>query len=203
MTVSAKPFNTDPPKIHMDFGSHGICRGIKMRLAAFSWKIRIMPLSGDNLLPSVLDLEQSAQNAPQGFGRFPDDDVHTRYTPFYRLQQARPQAISTQATKNISIPTGKIAAIRIPAPSATAKMPMYQQFPGPRLHIRPASSRPTQPKCRQTRGHRLKTPSMAFHPDAPLHRADYHSISARAVQGAGGAERDAGRKPPGVSLVPL
>lgn len=140
MTVSAKPFNTDPPKIHMDFGSHGICRGIKMRLAAFSWKIRIMPLSGDNLLPSVLDLEQSAQNAPQGLGRFPDDDVHTRYTPFYRLQQARPQAISTQATKNISIPTGKIAAIRIPAPSATAKMPMYQQFPGPRLHIRPASS---------------------------------------------------------------
>ena len=49
----------------------------------------------------------------------------------YRRQQAQPQAISKNATKNKSAPTGKMAAIRIPAPSATAQMPK-RQLPPPR-----------------------------------------------------------------------
>lgn len=31
----AKPCNTNLTKIHMDFGIHGIFRGVKMRYAAF------------------------------------------------------------------------------------------------------------------------------------------------------------------------
>ena len=45
---------------------------------------------------------------------------------------AQPQAISKNATKNNSAPTGKIAAIRIPAPIATAKIPRMQPPPFPR-----------------------------------------------------------------------
>ena len=98
-----------------------------------------MPLSRDNLSAQSLILNNLRRMPRRALGDF-QTTMFIPEPPFYRLQQARPQAISTQATKNISIPTGKIAAIRIPAPSATAKMPMYQQFPGPRLHIRPASS---------------------------------------------------------------
>lgn len=49
--------------------------------------------------------------------------------PFYRRQQAQPLAISSVATRNISNPVGKIAAIRIPAPMETAKMLMMQFRP--------------------------------------------------------------------------
>ena len=45
------------------------------------------------------------------------------------LQQAQPHAISKKATRNSSAPTGKIAAIRIPAPNATAHTPNIQQLP--------------------------------------------------------------------------
>jgi hypothetical protein len=50
-------------------------------------------------------------------------------TPFYRRQQAHPHAINRNATRNNSAPTGKIAAIRIPAPNATAKIPRTQNPP--------------------------------------------------------------------------
>ena len=42
MAVSAKPCNTNLSKIHMDFANRGICRGIKMRPAAFYLKIGII-----------------------------------------------------------------------------------------------------------------------------------------------------------------
>lgn len=44
--------------------------------------------------------------------------------PSYRLRHAAPQAIRSPATKNINAPTGKMAAMRIPAPSARAHTPI-------------------------------------------------------------------------------
>lgn len=35
MVVLAKPCDTNFPKIHMDFGRHGICRGLKEALLQF------------------------------------------------------------------------------------------------------------------------------------------------------------------------
>jgi hypothetical protein len=56
--------------------------------------------------------------------------ITQNYSPFYRLQQAQPQAIKRSATMNISAPTGKTIAIKIPTPSATAQIPSGQQpFP--------------------------------------------------------------------------
>ena len=67
-------------------------------------------------------------------------DFHTmiriQLAPFYRRQQAQPHAISRNATRNISSPAGKIAAIRIPAPSAAAQMPS-SVHPPPLRNIRP------------------------------------------------------------------
>lgn len=105
---------------------------------------------------SVFDLEQFTQDAPEGLGGFPDNNVHTK-APFYRLQQARPHAISKNATSSISAPTGKMAAIKIPAPSATAQTPSIQPPPGPPRHIRPAPSpkiagRPGKPGRASVRG---------------------------------------------------
>lgn len=55
-------------------------------------------------------------------------------------QQLQPQTISRTATRNSSAPTGKIAAINIPAPSAAAQTPS-SRVPPPRFpqHMRPAS----------------------------------------------------------------
>lgn len=42
--------------------------------------------------------------------------------------QPQPQAINRNATRNRRKPVGKITAIRIPAPSATAQAPSQRQF---------------------------------------------------------------------------
>lgn len=69
-------------------------------------------------------MEQTTQNAAQGFGRFPYYDGHNRLLSSQQcLQQTAPQAIRRNATRKSSAPMGKIAAINIPAPSAAAKMP--------------------------------------------------------------------------------
>ena len=85
-----------------------------------------------------LNPEQFPQNAPQCLWRLPDHDIHMN-TPFYRLQQAQPHAISRNATRNSSAPTGKIAAIRMPAPNATAQIPSILQPPSPPRNMRHAS----------------------------------------------------------------
>ena len=69
-----------------------------------------------------------SQNSSQSFWRFPDHNIHKR-TPFYRRQQAQPQAINKNATRNKSAPTGKIMEINIPAPKDTAKIPRIKLCP--------------------------------------------------------------------------
>lgn len=56
-----------------------------------------------------------------------------------RLQQAQPHAISKNATRNKSAPVGKIAAIRMPHPRATARMPKRPQPGSPLRNIRRTS----------------------------------------------------------------
>ena len=58
---------------------------------------------------------------------------------FQRLQQAQPHAISKNATRNNSAPVGKIAAIRIPHPNATARIPRIPQPGSPLRNIRRTS----------------------------------------------------------------
>ena len=142
-----------------------------------------MPLSRDNLSAQSLILNNLRRMPRRALGDF-QTTMFIPEPPFYRLQQARPQAISTQATKNISIPTGKIAAIKIPAPSATAKMPMNQLFPGPRLHIRPAPSLIHAARVPPDARVPAQNTAGTFLRGAPFHCADYHSISAEAVPGA-------------------
>ncbi|MDD3346268.1 hypothetical protein [Oscillibacter sp.] len=79
----------------------------------------------------AFDVEQPAQYAAQRFRGLPYNDIHTKTPFFYRLQQAQPHAISKNATRNSKAPTGKIAAIKIPEPSATAQNPRIQQPPPP------------------------------------------------------------------------
>ena len=84
--------------------------------------------------------EQFPQDAPQHLRRFPNHDIHST-PPFHLRQQAQPQLIKRNATKNSSTPTGKIAAIRIPAPRATENIPSSRHppppFHPPLPHIRP------------------------------------------------------------------
>ena len=75
--------------------------------------------------------EDGAQYPTQQPGRFPDYDTHFRY--LLARNKAMPQAISKRATSTVKKPTGKIQAMSIPAPSATAITAM-QQFP-PRRHM--------------------------------------------------------------------
>ncbi len=70
--------------------------------------------------------EDGAQHTPQQPGRFPDYDTHFRY--LLSRNKAMPQAISKRETSTVKHPTGKMQAMRIPAPSATAITAM-QQFP--------------------------------------------------------------------------
>ena len=75
-----------------------------------------------------LDAEHPPQQAPQTPGRLPDHDLHAHYLPSFK--HMIPQAISRNATRNISAPTGKMAAIRIPSPRPRAHTPMTApQFP--------------------------------------------------------------------------
>ena len=75
--------------------------------------------------------KDGAQHTPQQPGRFPDYDTHFPY--LLSRNKAMPQAISKRETSTVKKPTGKIQAIRIPTPSATAITAM-QQFP-PRRHM--------------------------------------------------------------------
>lgn len=87
---------------------------------------------------SIFNFKESTQKATQSLRRFPDYNLHNK-TPFHHqnLQQAHPQPISRNATRNNSAPTGKMAEIRIPTPSATAKIPKIRFPPLPNTDVTP------------------------------------------------------------------
>lgn len=89
-----------------------------------------------------LHSEQFPQDPSEHFGRFPNHNIHLHASihivsgqdraASYLRQQAQPQAISKNATRNSIAPTGKIAVIKIPVPSAAAQTPS-RRHPPPRF----------------------------------------------------------------------
>ena len=77
------------------------------------------------------DAEEHPQNPTQQTGRLPNHDLHSSY--LLSFKQTIPQAISRNDTRNISTPTGKMAAMRIPSPSPSAQMPRNLPQPSPCL----------------------------------------------------------------------
>ena len=65
------------------------------------------------------DAEEHPQNPTQQTGRLPNHDLHSSY--LLSFKQTIPQAISRNDTRNISTPTGKMAAMRMPSPSPSAQ----------------------------------------------------------------------------------
>ena len=77
------------------------------------------------------DAEEHPQNPFLLNGLGENLDLHSSY--LLSFKQTIPQAISRNDTRNISTPTGKMAAMRMPSPSPSAQMPRNLRLPSPCL----------------------------------------------------------------------
>ena len=132
---------------------------------------------------SVLDLKQSAQNAPQGLGRFPDYDVHTHYSflPLAAGKTAGDQHTGNQKHQHPHRENRRNQNSNAQRHRENADEPAVPR--SPIAH----TSRPLSDSCNPCAARRKSADSnhrQGLPLWSPFHCADYHSISAEAVPGA-------------------